>query len=95
MALICWPALGQPLEPARRQPFTPGPPVTLPQCTCRAEGRDWTVGQTICLRTTGGERLAICTTDENVTTWRISDVPCASSSLPSPSRLALIRRNLR
>jgi len=65
----------------QRQPFTPGPPVTLPPCTCRASGKSWIVGETICLKTPSGERLAICTTDENVTTWRISPVPCATSSL--------------
>jgi hypothetical protein len=88
---------GAPGQPAfsQRQPFTPGPPVELPPCTCRASGQDWRIGQTVCLRTSGGERLAICTTDENVTTWRISNVPCATSSLPSRATAWLTQRNLR
>ena len=66
-------SVGQPLAaqdmPApQRQPFTPGPPVSLPPCTCRAAGKNWLVGETVCLKTPSGERLAICTTDENVTT---------------------------
>jgi len=80
---------------SQRQPFTPGSPVELPPCTCRASGQDWRVGQTVCLRTAGGERLAICTTDENVTTWRISNVPCATSSLAPRTTAALTQRNLR
>lgn len=79
----------------RRQPFTPGPPVTLPPCTCRAEGQDWRIGQTVCLKTTGGERLAVCTTDENVTTWRIFDVPCGTSSLAPRATALLTQRNPR
>jgi hypothetical protein len=86
-------AAAQPADAPRRIPFTPGPPVSLPPCTCRAEGRSWLVGDSICLKTPNGERLAICTTDENVTTWRISPVPCATSSLSFSRSARLTQRN--
>lgn len=92
-------SVGQPLAAQdtpvpQRQPFTPGPPVSLPPCTCRAAGKSWLVGETVCLKTPSGERLAICTTDENVTTWRISPVPCATSSL-RPNRTAFVTQGNR
>ena len=34
-------AMAETGEAPRRQPFTPGPPVTLPACTCRAAGQDY------------------------------------------------------
>ena len=86
-------AAAQPADLSQRRPFTPGPPVTLPPCTCRAAGRDWLVGDSICLKTPNGERIAICTTDENVTTWRISPVPCATSSLTFSRSARLTQRN--
>lgn len=88
--VVAGPALAQPADAPRRAPFTPGPPVTLPDCTCRADGRDWRVGEQVCLRTGTGERIATCAMDQNVTTWRVSDVPCASSRRPESRLFALI-----
>jgi hypothetical protein len=82
-------------EGQTRAPFTPGPPVTLPECMCRAKGQEWRLGETICLQTATGERLATCTMDLNVTSWRISDVPCATSSMGFRVMACLTQRNFR
>lgn len=93
VALVAGSAMAQSGDTPRREPFTPGPPVALPDCTCRAQGRAWGLGQTVCLKTASGERLAVCTMDQNVTSWRISEVPCATSSLKPWVTAALTQRN--
>ncbi|NWG26163.1 MAG: hypothetical protein HXY30_17400 [Pseudorhodoplanes sp.] len=55
-------------------------------CTCRAQGRDFDLGATICLATPSGDRLAACSMVLNVTSWEISGVPCVSSNFRSPAR---------
>lgn len=95
VTLVAGSALAQSGDAPRRTPFTPGPPVTLPDCTCRAQGREWGLGQTVCLKTATGERLATCTMDLNVTSWRITDVPCATSSLKLRVMALLTQRNFR
>jgi hypothetical protein len=54
-------------------------------CTCRALGRDFDLGTTICLSTPSGDRLAACSMVTNVTSWTISDTPCLSSEFRSPA----------
>ena len=51
-------------------------------CTCRALGRDFELGRSICLATPGGSRLATCGLVLNNTSWSISSTPCVESSLP-------------
>jgi hypothetical protein len=48
-------------------------------CTCRGPGRDFEVGQSACLMTPKGYRLAKCGTVLNNTSWIFSDTPCVSS----------------
>jgi hypothetical protein len=50
-------------------------------CTCRALGRDFELGRSICLATPGGSRLATCGLVLNNTSWSISSTPCVVSSL--------------
>ena len=52
-------------------------------CTCRALGRDFELGRTVCLSTSQGPRLAICGMVLNNTSWRFSDVPCVVSQTPA------------
>jgi hypothetical protein len=53
-------------------------------CTCRAQGRDFLVGEMVCLRTAGGDRLATCSMALNNTSWSVGESPCATSALASP-----------
>ncbi len=48
-------------------------------CTCRAKGRDFHVGETVCLRTAEGPRLAACDMELNNTSWRFSGQGCPES----------------
>ncbi len=52
-----------------------------PPCTCRAQGRDFLVGEMICLSTSAGARLATCSMALNNTSWDVGDAPCTTSSL--------------
>jgi hypothetical protein len=45
-------------------------------CYCRAEGRTFAVGETACLRTPAGPRLAQCGMVLNNTSWEFSDDAC-------------------
>ncbi|MCG7391878.1 hypothetical protein MHY87_03025 [Microvirga sp. ACRRW] len=45
-------------------------------CYCRAEGRFYAEGETICLKTADGPRLAQCDMAINVMSWIISPKPC-------------------
>jgi hypothetical protein len=47
-----------------------------PYCVCRAPGRTFDVGQTACLPTPNGPRLAECSIVINNTSWRFTDRPC-------------------
>ncbi len=57
-------------------------------CTCRGPDREYEVGQTACLRTPKGFRIAKCGMVLNNTSWQISDTPCVSSGLFTPFRVA-------
>jgi hypothetical protein len=47
-----------------------------PECTCRAAGRVFRMGETICLRTPAGDRVAVCEMVINVTSWRPTAKAC-------------------
>ena len=49
-------------------------------CTCRAAGRDFDLGRSICMPTPTGFRLATCDMVLNNTSWRISSTPCVVAS---------------
>jgi hypothetical protein len=46
-------------------------------CECRARGKAWRQGEEICL----SGRKAICTMDQNVMSWRMTDRSCPLASL--------------
>jgi len=55
------------------------PGHNLLECYCRAEGRIYAEGETICLRTAEGPRLAYCDMEINVMSWSITSKPCPES----------------
>ena len=48
-------------------------------CTCRAGGENYELGQTVCLSTPQGFRLAVCAMVLNNTSWKISSDACVSA----------------
>jgi hypothetical protein len=52
-------------------------------CTCRARGVTATHGQTLCIRTPDGTRLARCEKVSNVASWRFLNGPCPLAAVPS------------
>ena len=56
-----------------------------PNCTCRADGVEATIGQTVCLKTPGGMRLARCEMVLNNTSWKFLDGACPQASRDTES----------
>jgi hypothetical protein len=54
-------------------------PAAAAECTCRALGRSFELGEAACLSTPKGLRLATCVMVLNNTSWEFSDTPCVSS----------------
>jgi hypothetical protein len=48
-------------------------------CVCRAQGRTFAVGESACLRTATGPRLAQCGMVLNNTSWQFTERPCPES----------------
>jgi hypothetical protein len=59
--------------------FAGGIPVASADCTCRSQGRDFELGQSTCLQTPKGARIATCGMVLNNTSWTFSDTPCVVS----------------
>ena len=57
-------------------------------CRCRFQGRDYPVGETVCMNTHLGTVLTRCDLAQNNTTWIPSAVPCETSDARSGSRAA-------
>ena len=53
-------------------------------CRCRFAGRDFRVGEVVCMNTHLGTVLARCDLIENNTSWMASLTPCELSRAPSP-----------
>lgn len=49
------------------------------ECYCRAKGRQWGMGEQVCLRSPEGPRMARCVMDLNVTSWRFTGEACPES----------------
>jgi hypothetical protein len=45
-------------------------------CYCRAQGKTVPMGETACLKTDEGPRLAQCRMEINVMSWNITSKPC-------------------
>jgi hypothetical protein len=48
-------------------------------CTCRSQGRDFELGQSTCLQTPKGARIATCGMVLNNTSWTFTESPCVVS----------------
>lgn len=57
--------------------------TALADCTCRAGGRNYEVGQTACIATAQGFRLAVCDMVLNNTSWRVSPDGCVAAEADS------------
>jgi hypothetical protein len=51
-------------------------------CTCRSQGRDFELGQSTCLQTPSGARIATCGMVLNNTSWQFTATPCVVSAAP-------------
>jgi hypothetical protein len=58
-------------------------------CTCRAEGVEVTLGETVCLRTATGPRLAQCQMVLNNTSWKFLPGACPQASLAVSRQIAM------
>jgi hypothetical protein len=50
-----------------------------PNCTCLARGKTFELGQSICLASPKGPRIATCGMVLNNTSWQFSETPCVIS----------------
>jgi hypothetical protein len=57
--------------------------VAAADCTCRARGQEFALGQSTCLATAKGARIATCGMVLNNTSWQFSDTPCVVSDAPA------------
>ncbi|MBA3520647.1 MAG: hypothetical protein H0T75_24095 [Rhizobiales bacterium] len=64
-------------------------------CKCRAKGVIAAEGQTLCIRTPEGPRLARCGKVSNVASWTFLDGPCPQAAVQSPRSLASTRWSRR
>jgi len=51
-------------------------------CTCRSQGRDYELGQSVCLQSPKGARIATCGMVLNNTSWQFTETPCTVSAMP-------------
>jgi len=58
------------------------PSVAAADCICRARGQAFELGQSVCLPTAKGPRIATCGMVLNNTSWQFSDTPCVVSAAP-------------
>ena len=52
-------------------------------CTCRSQGRDYDLGQSVCLQSPKGARIATCGMVLNNTSWQFTETPCTVSQAPA------------
>jgi len=69
-----WPAAAQ--DQPGQQASPGGHPA---ECFCRAEGRIFAVGETACLRSAEGRRMAQCSMVLNNTSWQFTTQTCPES----------------
>jgi hypothetical protein len=54
-----------------------------PNCICHARGKEFELGQSTCLASPKGPRIATCGMVLNNTSWQFTDTPCVISSAPA------------
>jgi hypothetical protein len=69
-------------------------PAAAAECTCRLNGRDIPLGQSACIPSPRGARIATCGMVLNNTSWQFSDTPCVVSQAPDASDVAGKRATL-
>jgi hypothetical protein len=74
--LFVAPALAQEPAPVQHAQATPHDPL---DCYCRAKGQIFAPGESICLKTAAGGRMAECRMVTNVMSWGITDRACPES----------------
>ena len=57
-------------------------PAAAAECTCRLNGRDIPLGQSACIPSPRGARIATCGMVLNNTSWQFSETPCVISQAP-------------
>jgi hypothetical protein len=70
------PALADEIPPLQHVQMTG---QTHANCFCHAQGRMFAYGESVCLRTPEGLRLAQCLMELNVTSWTFTERPCPES----------------
>ena len=75
LALAATPALAH--EPALQR--TQAPAHDPLDCWCLAKGRKFAPGESVCLRTAQGPRMAECRMETNVMSWGLTETPCPES----------------
>ena len=58
-----------------------GPVYAGPECTCRFSGGEVAEGQTACIKSPNGMKMARCEKVLNNTSWKILDTPCPYSQV--------------
>jgi len=100
VALVSAPALGQvPLSDPPAYPSSPwrglldgdGNPIP---CRCRFQGRDWNLGDVVCMSTHIGTVLARCDLIQNNTSWVPSTTPCVTSAIRPWTPARMLARTL-
>jgi hypothetical protein len=83
LALACGSAAAE----GKFAPIPRGPLPEQPPCTCRgADGSQFQMGETICLRTAQGSRIARCVMVINNPSWEPTSTPCPQAALPYTPR---------
>lgn len=62
----------------------------MANCTCRAEGRSFELGTTMCLKSPQGPRLARCEMALNNTSWRWLQEGCPVTGRRVPMTTAMV-----
>jgi hypothetical protein len=52
-------------------------------CTCRYQGENFGIGESICLKGSDGLKMATCSMVLNNTSWQFSNAPCPLAQLDS------------
>lgn len=88
---VPWPPAELPAYPS--SPFhgvVDGNGQTIP-CRCRFQGRQYHLGETVCMSTHVGIVIARCDLMLNNTSWVPTPTPCTLSSAEAPGLMALAR----
>ena len=72
--MVLAPAFAHERPALPQQALTPGHNPL--DCYCRAQGKMFAPGETVCLKTVDGPRLAQCQMEINVMSWSLTEAPC-------------------